>query len=60
MKIKEAIKIINRFRKLHSWLLSPELKKALRLSEEALKYFEAERQRRGATQTMWLPGETKE
>lgn len=59
MTIKEAIKRLNLDVSMGFESDSKDLEDAIKLGIEALKHYQHERQRRGATNTMWLPGETK-
>lgn len=60
MNISKAIKILTIHNDHNPDFTDADREEAHQLSIEALKYYQRERERRGATKTMWLPGETEE
>ena len=60
MKLEEAIEILKVELRSKVPGFTNDYWDALKLGIEALKYYQQERERRGATKTMWLSGETEE
>jgi len=60
MKLEKAIEILQEKQRENEPHWERGDRAALSLGIEALKYYDSTRERRGATRTMWLPGETEE
>jgi len=60
VRIEKAIEILEEKQKENEPHWERGDREAVELGIEALKYYDSARERRGATRTMWLPGETTE